>query len=945
MSIQKPNFEDYVHHPQNDVNNFFESYFYLEGISGKLGGRVFDVIDANKGYVKIRNQSKSVTAEDVIKNIIKIFSYFTIIIPIAMGIGKKIIRQHHEYSILDVKSNGKGELPIKDIEKAKQNWIRGLVNKPESLKVSGADQIDKSEVQLTIENKKQMVSDNVTNILKIVNDLKKGLALKTDQKVLNSNVGILSDVKKNGIRITKGSLTVGGKQQIFEATYSEKYKMTTWKMEFDGQRYEINEYEPGAYNGPKTENFIERQRVLINAAKRYANNLPIKDVEKNERAKEKINALLSDIEEDFISQLSQKENNIDPYIISNEDQKIADRHYNEVYAQAEKLLAQMARDIQFVVHAVSKEADENCEKFDSARLAQTEKDYIVARGRPTILNTYFIKGPHRQIKQYFSTQTPASTINEKGEKAPTRMLHVEGNRRPRPMLPSSIRDREGLVNYVETAFGVLSEENGKIKAVTKSIAIRHSSYSPITIKDPYKRSAMACRNCKQNLTDLAASMLQTHPDVQTSVESPLVIPLRTMMLLTPKQNIDFFRNHKKFIAGQWTGESETLQLEESALALKIYNQRVIKVKIDGKDVWIKPDISFMNLGTNKLAMKEGFFGALDPPSSMLAYNAKGFVDFENEVFNFVKNQLPPNRKLKNLVDEMTLFDKDPRLLKASQALEIIKSKNIPQIKILYARLERLLEENLESPVRNKNSQDRLDRFIEEDLDLTARNKDLLDKINSVRKEIDDLEAPIYAHYRTFFSIKSELFKAKDIQNLFQKLRAELNKTPSEQPEKKKELNGILLKFEQATTAYYTKAYKEADSIMDFQSLYLDINEKMHHFIEFFCKSAEDRTGRLDDERQEDGVFEDLTGQIPLSLRDREYINSHISPYINEFGVSQSNTEQNSGARGKQISTEIFKHLAAKPFKKSAKLAKKIITKSKKLKPSPWVKKKIAAMAF
>ena len=508
----------------------------------------------------------------------------------------------------------------------------------------------------------------------------------------------------------------------YTCKYSEKYKMTTWNLKMEGQKFEINEFEKGAYHGPKTEGFIVRENLLMRSAERYIEKLNI-----HEEKKQEVKNLLNDLEKNFLDDIAQEDCRVDPRLMQDPDKKVSQGHYDAVHGKAQKLLAQLVRDLQFAIHEVSAKADPKSKKFDMHAFEQAEREYIVARGRPTILNTYFVEDSD---KQFFSMQRPASAINEQGQRI------------PRDMLPSTVRDRAGLPNYVITSFGEVAKEDDNLKTTTLFEGIRHSSYPPIKIKDPIERGIIACENCKQNLTDITASILEVNPHLQTSRDEPLVIPLRAMMLLTPKKNIDKFRNHKLFIAGKWTGESETLQLEESAHALKMYNQRPIKLEIEGREVWIKPDISFMNVGANLLALKEGFFGALAPAQSELAYNAKGFVDFENEVFDFVGNLLKGNGKANELVKEISTYGNDPRLIGPKEKLEEIKKTHSDRIANLYAHLEQLTDNwSKRSPG-------------------SAERKSLEEQINSTQRKIEKYETEIYDRYKNYLGLSPRFLKQK-----------------------------------------------------------------------------------------------------------------------------------------------------------------------------------------
>jgi gas vesicle protein len=893
MAIEKTQFSDATDHANKNV---FDSYFHLKNVSRQEGGHRFKKLGSQEsGYSW---GASHINMKELLKNTAKIISYFTVIIPLIMLIGKAIHDYRHHYKIIK-------ELPsdkIKNVSAKILNKTAGdegekeIMASPEVSKLSESSRDGKAREK----DEEDLPAAEAALILNIIKDLKE--KLQAEEPAL-----IDAQTEEHGIKIQKGEL----EGIEFEINSYGNYGITVWKITREGQAYEVNEYAPQAYHGPKTEGFIERQRLLIDAAKWHVKNLAIGDSLEGQKAQEKMLETLDYLQRNFMQEIRSEKFLIDPQYIQHPDKKVGEDHYMQVHGIAQELLAQLAKDIQFTVNQLNQVAELKMEEFTIDKLAQAEKDFIVAVGRPTIINTYFLGDSNQQ---FFHMQKPSSIINEKGE------------RMARAMLPSTVRDREGLANYVATSFGEIHYSEGEDFLETLFDAIRHSSYPPIAIKDTLQRQAIGCRNCKQNLIDLTALRIQADPSLVTAPNRPLVLPLRTMMLLSPKK-IDKMRNRKKGIAGKWSGESETTQLEESALALKIYNQRLLKVRIEGKDVWIKPDISFMNLGANELAVNSTSMGKhLKDAESLASYNAKGFIEFEQEVFDFLHKQsiLPPS--LTVTLQEIESMKGAPSLRQAKMDMQAIQNEKAKEIISLYASLDRLMEKYLSHPGK----------------------PDLKREIIRLKDKIEQHEKEVYNHYKDYLRLKSEVYiqKSSEIRNLFKKFRSQLKREIDQLPsdlakvQQLQHINDLTLKFELATDVFYHQKNKEVNSVLDFQVNYLEIHAMMSNCVEFFCKSAEDRTGRVDDKIQENKAFQAIFGRVPFGPEDQDYIDKFISPLIHQYSVSQNNTEKNSGARGEQISPLLNPHLHAKIDKKHAYLAKNVINKARKKKPSAHVRKKL-----
>src|SRR5690606_30685264 len=119
---------------------------------------------------------------------------------------------------------------------------------------------------------------------------------------------------------------------------------------------------------------------------------------------------------------------------------------------------------------------------------------------------------------------------------------------------------------------------------------------------------------------------------------------RTMMLFTPVMG-DFMRNKSKGVVGEWVGESEVSQLEESLLALRIFSDRPIPLQIGAETVWVRIDTSMMNLGANPEAAGIGPFGKLPAPLLQTLVNARGFSRFLDDTETYIEGlELPEDVK-------------------------------------------------------------------------------------------------------------------------------------------------------------------------------------------------------------------------------------------------------------------------------------------------------------
>ncbi|MBS4168212.1 hypothetical protein [Parachlamydia sp. AcF125] len=725
--------------------------------------------------------------------------------------------------------------------------------------------------------------------------LKEASALEAKQAL--DFIQTLRKAKEKG----EPTFEVGGKTflnfngQAYQIPEKDKYGITSWKLTINGQPFEINEFDQGAYHGVKTEGFLKRQELLAEAAELYLTEMTStkdytigKNKEKQysedpvitKEQKEELMERIKRLETQYVESIK-ADCQIDPDKIQSDH---GDTYYQEIHKVAEQKIAQLATDISYIIRS-SIPPGTNRPAFNLKKLAEYEKKQVLERGRPTIINTFYIDKGNGEAQQFVSMQTPLSKTT----------------------LPSTIRDREGLANYVRTSFGVL-DANHHMQVLYSGI--RHSSYPPIAIADSYKRQAIATQNVRQGLIDAAQNILQ-NTDIKTSPEEPLEVPLRSMILLTAKQ-FDFVRNKSYGIMGKWKGESETTQLEESAQALRLFNNRVMQIEIEGKEVWIKPNISFMNLGANIGATNQSLHGILPDASIQAGINARGFNALEEDVYEWA------SAKIKELEGEVSV--EVLSLLENIIHQEGFEDKSKKQ-KDLQADLDGRLSDLYEKLEMAQSQY------------LHSNAPAVTSEINKIQAEISSLEKQLDATHKALLDARTKAFRNKEY-SLEQNLRILMEKDPEwpdETRTKVENLQQVLTLHFEAQKIFHYRKFREPEHVMDFQVAYNLLQEKMGHVNEFFCKSAEDRTGRIDDKMQENLVFLALHGRFP-NEGDSAMLQTYATA-IHQYSASQNNTEQNSNARGEQIGAKINPGIPAKIGKLHAVLAKQIFKKAKKLKPS------------
>ncbi len=487
-------------------------------------------------------------------------------------------------------------------------------------------------------------------------------------------------------------------------------------------------------------------------------------------------------------------------------------------------------------------------------LEQAEAEHIRSRGRPIIVNIFEVEAGGER-RTFVGMHKPMSEVT----------------------IPSSMQSENKLANYVSTSAGVVRD--GKVEM--KYTGIRHSRPSPIAVKDGYQRQAIAASNVKQSIGDIASNMVVNE---NNSEKNPLPVPLAPTTLLTAKVG-DIVRNRKK-IAGSWSGESESMQLQETMQAYRLYDGCVMNVN----GVWIKPVVHHMNFGVNPAGANQGLKGIVPDAPFQQELNSHGMMAQHQLVKDFFNENIL-DEDLKNRVFEFLSGD-------------LIKLEG------QYKDLKEVIHRNLQKDQKALASQYESYSLMPSGI---------------TKKEIVKLEKRIAGEYKRLDILARGLVKEQKEAFLGQPNRREVLKSLKEK------LNPVLASLlqdhEDFRRAIFTMAHKNTATVVDVPAMRNMIYQKLGILSLFYCKSAEDRTGNIEIKTCARMMYEEMSGEPPGIVDCKETgIKNEIFRQVFNASPSLNNTEQNSDSRGLQISPEVNPpdmEQQIKQQKKMAGFAKKV----------------------
>ena len=703
---------------------------------------------------------------------------------------------------------------------------------------------------------------------------------------------------------------------IKQPIQTDSHGIETWevtvKLNGEDHKVHVKEFPAGSYNGVKLDGFRVRQQLLFNASREWVQkqeastlngtqkNQALRHLDLlNQRFEMTIQKSMKTPEAKILKTLSNK----------HKFNKEFENTYNEINKNLLRKIAAYAKDTECIINnAAAKEI------IDQKILAAAENEHVYNRSRPIIVNTFRF-GP----KTFVGIQTPAR-----------RVLNKNGERVNANTIPSTIRDRQGLVNYVTSSFGEI--KNGEVTILSEGI--RHSSYSPKGLEDAELRQTYACENVRSCLADIAERKLmalEKDKKLLTSTKkSPLLVSLRTMLLLTTGIGDTAFRNRS---GGKWVGDAEGTQLRDSAFGLSVHKDRVFQVNLGRKfgNVWLKADISFINLGTNLGVTKKGIVGNITiKKKSEQMVNATGFTEFDKEldkgILDMEKTLGKEKGEISTKIKFLKKYSSEIRNLQTNSDLDLLTQ----DVKDFISDIEKDMYTYSTIALKTQKK-------ITDD---QTRLPGLRKKLNSQYKAIKHAQDKIGAENKNIVNEKRKLFlknknkinEYQDKLNFTMKDILKRSKINSNTRKLLETYRDVINNAMEAREVYYEKKYKNPGCLNDFQALYIETQQLLGNSVEFFCKSAEDRTGRVDDRVMERQVYKAIKGHAPRTKVDYVLMNTSIAPIVHQYSPSQDNTEQNSGARGEQVTGKANpeqSHLF-NADRSHSQLAKKVFKLSKKL---------------
>lgn len=489
-------------------------------------------------------------------------------------------------------------------------------------------------------------------------------------------------------------------------------------------------------------------------------------------------------------------------------------------------------------------------------------------------------------------------------------------------IPSTERTLPQLANFAQRSCGYRDEKTGLWQV--QFVGLTHSSYpliglSNTTLADKIQRRYGAAQAVEELITELARQRLAGQNPADYADE-PLVVSLSTMALFSP------IPQDRRFMGG----DSEQRQLKETNLALQMFQHRTFEHEfvINGETytVKIKPDITIMNAPANGLSAITKMSGLQDQ------INLGGFDDFTRHVSTYITEHLATHLRLDSEKDQ----------------------QSVSKIAALWEQLSSLQPDDSQL----KNDIAKLNGELEAEYqELYSLQKKIAESAEDTN--LSDLHAEYEAKYKlikTKEDALTTLYKRsfKQQKAAFKKQQAEVSKLYSEVCEfiqysndaswagteagkQLKEIYQIIQLYIDCQNLYFSGKLTSKEHLHEFQTRYALLNFKIERFVEAFCKSAEDRTGRLINRLEEFCAFERDFGFYPRlgNKKDLEKLDD-IAKTVLEFSTARELAGKNvPGARGLQQSEKlrVNQALPVKTDKAVATTAKGIYRVDAAIKPN------------
>lgn len=451
-------------------------------------------------------------------------------------------------------------------------------------------------------------------------------------------------------------------------TKDEAYGIITFTLANEPSPLEFRLKRPDAYSGPKTEHYLERIRLKIDAAKRWINQQYVDEATK----REKINYVESLYS--FFEEKIKKDCQIDASILQNLDIKNTNAvaHFDAKHKKAMQHLASFMDMLTTELNSEKKKP----EKFKH-ELYLIEQQIMTKRRpeRVTVYQTTLDKTKYTQV-----------TVTSPVDKGAT--------------ITSAKKDTSGVANWLKSTTRIYSSDTFTLLDERESY--RSASIVPHEIINKGKTrkskrfsNRLAKETAKRNVADhiiqaLVREQTKQYDDKKVSYPPVLELNYEMLTLLSPISRIT-----DKMI------DPDFAQFIDIRDALEQYADRQFKVNVDGKEYEVKFNCIYHNYGAN---MGRGFSPS-EAKTNKKAFNQ--LLDRSFETLN--QHQDPALSSLKDLffkdLPQFTAVEKDI-ISKKQDELAIIydqisdNSKGLSQLehkKLLDLRAKKLNHQPLSKP--------------------------------------------------------------------------------------------------------------------------------------------------------------------------------------------------------------------------------------------------------
>ncbi len=510
--------------------------------------------------------------------------------------------------------------------------------------------------------------------------------------------------------------------------------------------------------------------------------------------------------------------------------------------------------------------------------------------------------------------------------------------------PSTIRDK----NQVGQANALRTEV--KINGQTVFAGHRHGSPSVLKINDEAERQHRTLENVKQTMAiaakekieslkkeisalnlkefddraiggkGLGASDAARRKEIQKILngEVPLPLDMATMSLLSPVMEGDLLDGMKQY-----------RQVEDSRLAYWSLHGRSVPIEIPGMKAPMNVQLhsTFMSVGVNAARGVE----TLGAAALVRRVNHRGLNNMIDTFFAKTKPGMGP--LLDPMLIKLRQIESNPAIQKYSDR---IKNFDKSKLQDAYAVLEACNKALAEPEHREMVDVKKINKEREKALKTIEKEEAKLDdsykQLATVRKNI--YNAQLKSVQTILDGIQTQLAKEGNLKGNanFQKIRlfvdtldtfynqpqpgiARTWKVHSATKEKKKILKKMAKekddnkKRELAVKA--DKVQEKIDALNEgnyrFQARFALLAQHMDNFIEWFCKSGEDRTGLLNEHIEAFCIFIEKYGHAPRWDNQEDSDKFHeIMPFVHNGAPNRETNGFNDGCPGLKVTDKDFK---------------------------------------